>query len=98
MDRLVRFVHAGGRDAGTLGVAASLRRRVLRRHLYHSLGYLPYALLLARLAQPTGSYRLVPHRGWRALGRYDAHAVSALPLVAEMELERDVIPPRAWLG
>src|SRR5215212_11093353 len=98
MDRFVYFVHARGRDAGTLGVAAALHRRVLRRHVHHSLGYLPTALLLARLAQATGSYLLVPHRGQRALGRYDAHAVSALPVVAEMEFERDVIPPGAWLG
>src|SRR5215212_1839193 len=98
MDRFVYFVHARGRDAGTLGAAAALRRRVLRRHVHHSLGYLPYALLLAKLAQAMGTYGMVPNRGRRALGRNDPRLVSALPVVAEMELERDDIPPGAWLG
>src|SRR5215217_1901555 len=97
MDRFVRFVHARGRDAGTLGVAASLRRRILRRHVHHSLGYLPYALLLARLAQATGSCLLVPGRGRRTLGHYDPRLGTALSLVAKVELERDFIPPSAWL-
>src|SRR5215217_7856193 len=81
-----------------LDVAAALRRLVLRRHVHHSLGYLPTALLLAKLAQATGSYCLVPNRGRRTLGRYHASRVSALRTVAEMELERDVIPSSAWLG
>src|SRR5215212_9607853 len=81
-----------------LDVAAALRRRILRRHVHHSLGYLPDAFILAKLAQATGAYCLVPHRGRRTLGRYHASRVSALPLVAEMELERDVIPSSAWLG
>src|SRR5829696_4196803 len=98
MDRFVRFMHARGRDAGTLGVVASLRRRILRRHVYHCLGYLPDALLLARLAQATGSYGMVPHRGWRTLGRYDPRLGTALSLVAKVELERDFIHPSAWLG
>src|SRR5215211_6311182 len=98
MDRIVRFVHAWGCDAGTLGVAAALRRRILLRHVHHSLGYLPTALLLARLAQATGSYLLVPARDRRALGRDDARSVAALSVVAEVELERDVIPPGARLG
>jgi hypothetical protein len=44
-----------------------------RWHVHHSLGYLPTALLLARLDQATGSFCLVPNRGRRALGRYDPH-------------------------
>src|SRR5215210_6329723 len=98
MDRFVCLVHARGRDAGTVGVVASLRRRILRRHVYHSLGYLPDALLLARVAQATGAYGMVPHRGRRALGRYDPRLGTALTVVAEVELERDAIPTGAWLG
>src|SRR5215210_7872616 len=98
LDRFVRFVHARGRDAGTLGFATALRCRILRWHDHYSLGYLPDALFMARLAQAKGSYCLVPGRGRRALGRYDARSVPALSVVAEMELERDVIPAGARLG
>jgi hypothetical protein len=76
--RLIRFVHARRRDAGTLGVAAPFRHRILQRHVHHSPGYLPNALLLAKLAQAAGSYCLVPHRGRRTLERYDARSVPAL--------------------
>src|SRR5215208_8272948 len=98
MDRFVRFVHARGRDAGTLDFATALRHRILRRHDRYSPSHLPNALFMARLAQETGSYGMVPGRARRTLGRYDARSVPALSLVAEMELERDAIPPGARLG
>src|SRR5215212_8282729 len=98
MDRFVYFVRARGCDAGTLGLTAALRCRILRRHDRYSPSYLPNALFMARLAQAAGPYLLVPGRGRRALGRYDARSVLALSMVAEMELERDLIPPGAWLG
>src|SRR5215208_2171659 len=70
-----------------MGLATALRRRVLRRHDHHRLVYLSDALLLARLAQATGTCGMVPGRDRRALGRDDACLVPALPVVVGMELE-----------
>jgi hypothetical protein len=97
LDRFVRFMRARGRDARMWGVVVDLRRRILRRHDHNSPSYLPNAPFMARLAQVTGSYCLVPHRGRRALGRDDGRLVPALPVVAEVELGWGVAAPGAGL-
>src|SRR5215212_5018669 len=76
-----------------MGLATTVRRLVLRGHDHHRLGYLPDALLLARVAQATRSYCLVPYGGRRTLGRDDASRVSSLSMVVEMELEWDISAP-----
>src|SRR4029450_7255486 len=78
-----------------MGLATTVRRRVLRGHDRHRLGYLPDALLLARVAQATRSCCLVHYGGWRTLGRDDASRVSSLSMVVEMELEWDITAPGA---